>query len=168
MKRLKPAGWAGALCVFLMAASSWIPAIAQEPQAELAKAIRKQLDKQFDGWTVAPAPACPGASSHAAADIDFDRSGDVALIVNTPAGEPRVVIAMPRVIGGAIVHDMGPLAAIPGATHVVVLPQGRVVRAPGAMFDDHLSGPTFAVASCERPIVAFVWTGYSFRKIPVS
>lgn len=167
MNSLKPAAWAGVLCVFLGVTLNGAAAPLQDPPEVLTKAIRKQLDKQFPAWTVAAAPACQGAASTATADIDFDQEPDAGLVVTTQGGEARVVIAMPRVIGGAIVHDLGPLAAVPGATHLVVLPLGTVVREPGAMFDDYLSGPTFAAASCEKALVAYVWNGYGFRSRPV-
>jgi hypothetical protein len=167
MRFSKPAAWAGALCVFLSGLSSGLSAVMQDPPEVLTKVIRSQVDEQFPDWTLVASPACATPGGPAAADIDFDQSTDVALVATTPAGEPRVLIAMPRVIGGAIVHDLGPLSEIPGATHVVVLPQGRVVRAAGAMFDDYLSGPTFAAASCERPLMAFVWNGYGFRRVEV-
>ena len=163
MHSLKPAGWAGALCVFLGVTLHGAAAPMQDPPEVLTKEIRKQLDTQFPAWSAAPAPVCAGAASPATADIDFDREADVALVVTTQGGEPRVVIAMPRVIGGAILHDLGPLAAVPGATHLVVLPLGTPVREPGAMFDDYLSGPTFAAASCEKALVAYMWNGYGFR-----
>lgn len=86
------------------------------------------------------------------------------MVVNTPGGEPRIVVVLPRVIGGAVVHDMGPLAAVAGATHEVVVPLGTAVRDAGAMFDDYLSGPTFAAASCDKAIAAFVWSGNRFRQ----
>lgn len=162
MNVLKPAGWAGALCVFLgVTVGATVPV--QDPPEVLTKAIRKHLDKQFPAWTLAPAPACPGAVSPATADIDFDQETDAAFVVTTQGGEARMLVAMPRVIGGAIVHDLGPLSDVPGATHLVVVPLGTVVREPGAMFDDYLSGPTFAAASCEKPLVAYKWTGYGFR-----
>lgn len=167
MNLLKPAAWAGVLCVFLGVTLNGAAAPSQAPPEVLTKAIRKHLDKQFPAWTLASAPACQGAVSPATADIDFDQETDAAFVVTTQGGEARVVIAMPRLIGGAIVHDLGPLAAVPGATHMVVLPLGTVVREAGAMFDDYLSGPTFAVASCEKALVAYMWTGYGFRARPV-
>lgn len=164
MKVLKPAAWAGVLCVFLGVTLNGATAPSQKSPEVLTKAIRKHLDKQFPAWTLAAAPACQGAVSPATADIDFDQETDAAFVVTTQGGEARVVIAMPRIIGGAIVHDLGPLSAVPGATHLVVLPVGTVVREPGAMFDNYLSGPTFAAASCDKVLVAYVWTGYGFRE----
>lgn len=167
MKYSKLAAWAGALGVFVSAAVG-VSAVTQEQPEAISKAIRKQMDRQFAEWAVVGAPTCAGASNPTVADIDFDQSPDVAMVVRTDGGEPHVVIAMPRVLGGAIVHDLGPLSAIPGATHLVVLPQGRVVSEAGAMLVDYLSGPTFAAASCEGPLVAFVWTGYGFRRVTVA
>ena len=167
MNVLKPAGWAGVLCVFLGVTLTGAMAPSQDPPEVLTKAIRKHLDKQFPAWTLAPVPACQGAVSPATADIDFDQETDAAFVVTTQGGEARVVIAMPRIVGGAIVHDLGPLAAVPGATHMVVLPLGTAVREAGAMFDDYLSGPTFAAASCEKALVAYMWNGYGFRVRPV-
>jgi len=167
MNVLKPAGWAGVLYVFLGATLAGATAPAQDPPGALTKAIRKTLDKQFSGWTPAPAPSCPGATALATADIDFDQSIDVAMVVTVAGGAPQIVVAMPRVIGGAIVHNLGPLSAVPGATHLVVLPLGTAIRGPGDMFDNYLSGPTFAASSCEKPLIAFEWTGYGFRPRPV-
>jgi len=168
MKYLKLAAWAGGLGVFVSAAVISVSAVTQVPPEVVTKAIRKQMDRQFPaGWAVAGVPGCAGASNPAVADIDFDQSPDVAMVVQT-GGESHVAIAMPRVLGGAIVFDLGPLSAIPGATHLVVLPQGRVVSAPDAMLVDYLSGPTFAAASCDGPLVAFVWTGYGFRRLTVA
>lgn len=167
MNVLKPAVWAGVLCVFFGVTLNGATAPFQDPPEVLTKAIRKHLDRQFPEWTLAAAPACQGAVSPATADIDFDTETDAALVVTTQGGEARVVIAMPRVIDGAIVHDLGPLAAVPGATHMVVLPLGTAIREAGAMFDDYLSGPTFAAASCEKALVAYVWTGYGFRVRPL-
>lgn len=164
MNVLKPVGWAGVLCACLGVTLNGAIALAQDPPEVLTKAIRKNLDKQFPEWTLAAAPICPGAVSPATADIDFDQEPDAAFVLTTQGGEARVVIALPRVIGGSVVHDLGPLSAVPGATHLVVLPLGTVVREPGAMFDDYLSGPTFAAASCEKALVAYVWTGYGFRE----
>ena len=168
MKILKPAAWAGVLGVFF--GMSAVGAVTLQPPAPdvLTKTIRKTMDKQFPGWTMAPAATCPAASAPATADIDFDQSADVALIVTVPGGEPQMVVVMPRVIGGAVVHNLGPLSAVPKATHLVVLPLGTSIRGPGDMFDDYLSGPTFAAASCEGPLVAFVWSGYGFRQRPIS
>jgi hypothetical protein len=168
MKVLKPAVLAGVLGVFFGVSSLGAVAPQQDPPEMLTKAIRKSLDKQFPGWTLAPAPACPTATMPATADIDFDQSIDVAMVVTVPGGEPHMVVALPRVIGGSIVHDLGPVSAFPGATHLVVLPLGTAVRGPGDMFDNYLSGPTFAAASCEKPLVAFVWTGYGFRPRPIA
>jgi hypothetical protein len=162
MKVMNPAGWAGVLCVSLGVALG-ASAPMQDPPEVLTKSIRKKLDKQFSAWSLAAAPACPGAASSATADIDFDQNLDTGLVVTTHGGEARVVIVLPRVIGDAVVHDLGPLSAVPGATHLVVLPLGTVVREAGAMFDDYLSGPTFAAASCEKALVAYSWTGYGFR-----
>jgi hypothetical protein len=164
MKWMKLAACTGVLGAMATGAE----ALTQEPPAVLTKAIRKQLDAQLPGWTVAAAPACAAGANPVTSDIDFDRSIDVAMVVDTPGGEPHIVVAMPRVVDGARAFDLGPLSAIAGATHVVVLPQGRPVRWPGAMLDDYLSGPTFAAASCAGPVVAFVWTGYGFRTVPVS
>ncbi len=162
MKVMNPAGWAGVLCVSLGVALG-ASAPVQDPPEVLTKSIRKKLDKQFPAWTLTAAPACPGAPSPATADIDFDQQPDAGVAVTTQGGEARVVIVLPRVIGDAVVHDLGPLSAVPGATHMVVLPLGTVVRDAGAMFDDYLSGPTFAAASCEKALVAYSWTGYGFR-----
>jgi hypothetical protein len=167
MNVLKPAAWAGVLGVFLGVSSVGAFVSPQEPPEVLTKAIRKMLDKQFPGWTLAPAPACPAATQLATADIDFDQSTDVAMVVTVPGGEPHMVVALPRVIGGSIVHDLGPLSGVPGATHLVVLPLGTPIRGPGDMFDNYLSGPTFVAASCDKPLVAFVWTGYGFRPRPI-
>lgn len=167
MKSSKPAAWAGVLGVFLSAAVISVSAAIQSQSEAISKTIRKQMDRQFAEWSVAAAPGCAGATNPAIADIDFDQSADVAMVVRTDTGASHVVIAMPRVVGGAIVHDLGPLSAVPGATHLVVLAQGRVVSAPGAMLVDYLSGPTFAAASCDGPLVAFVWTGYGFRRVTV-
>jgi hypothetical protein len=164
MKELKPAVWAGVLGVFLGVSAFGVFAAPQDPPEVLTKAIRKTLDKQFPEWTAAPAPTCPSATPQATADIDFDQSADVALIVTVPGGAPQMVVALPRVIGGSIVHDLGPLSAVPGATHMVVLPLGTATRGAGDMFDNYLSGPTFAAASCEKPLIAFEWTGYGFRR----
>lgn len=167
----RPAAWAGSLCVLLCVWLVGVGAVAQDPTDSVSKTIRKKVDAQFPGWTLVPAPVCTAGVASAAvttADIDFDQSVDVAMVVQTPSGAPHVVVAMPRVIGGAIVHDLGPLASVPGATHITVLPQGYAVRARHDMFDNYLSGPTFAAASCEGPLVAFVWTGYSFRPVPVT
>ena len=168
MKYSRLAALAGGLGVFLCAAAISVSATPQGESEGISKAVRKQMDKQFDVWSVAGVTGCAGASNPTVADIDFDQSTDVAMVVQADGGEPHVVIAMPRVLGGAIVHDLGPLSAIPGATHLVVLPQGRVVSEPGAMLVDYLSGPTFAAASCEGPLVAFVWTGYGFRRVTVN
>jgi len=167
MKYSQLAAWAGGLGVFFTAAVISVSAATQVEPEGVTKAIRKQMDRQFTGWAIAGVPGCVGASNPITADIDFDQSPDVAMVVQT-GGESHVVIAMPRVLGGAIVFDLGPLSAIPGATHLVVLPQGRVVSAPGAMLVDYLSGPTFAAASCDGPLVAFVWTGYGFRRVTVA
>lgn len=161
MKVMNPAGWAGVLCVSLGVALG-ASAPVQDPPEVLTKSIRKKLDKQFPAWTLPAAPACPGAQP-ATADIDFDQQTDAGLVVATQGGEARAVIVLPRVIGDAVVHDLGPLSAVPGATHLVVLPLGTVVREAGAMFDDYLSGPTFAAASCDKALVAYVWNGYGFR-----
>ncbi|MCC7186831.1 MAG: hypothetical protein IT185_11345 [Acidobacteria bacterium] len=169
MNVLKPAGWAGVLCVFFGVAFVGATPALQDPPEVVTKAMRKALDQQFPEWATAPAAACPTAvDTPATADVDFDMETDVAMIVAVPGGEPHMVVAMPRVIAGSIVHDLGPLSAIPGATHLVVLPLGTAVRGPGDMFNDYLSGPTFAAASCDKPLVAFVWTGYGFRKRPIS
>jgi hypothetical protein len=48
-----------------------------------------------------------------------------------------------------------------------VLPLGTPIRGPGDMFDNYLSGPTFVAASCDKPLIAFVWTGYGFRPRPI-
>ena len=166
MKVMNPAVWAGVLCVSLgMTLGATAPL--QDPPEVLTKSIRKKLDKQFPAWTLTAAPACQGAASPATADIDFDLETDAAFIATTEGGEARVVITLPRVIGDAVIHDLGPLSAVPGATHMVVLPLGTVVREPGAMFDDYLSGPTFAAASCDKALVAYVWTGHGFRTRPV-
>jgi len=167
MKYLKLAAWAGGLGVFVSAAVISVPAATQAQPEVVTKAIRKQMDRQFAGWTMAGVPGCVGASNPAIADIDFDTSPDLAMVVQTSTGEPRFVIAMPRVLGGAIVHDLGPVSDVPGATHFVVLPQGRVVSAPDSMLKDYLSGPTFAAASCDGPLVAFAWTGYGFRRLAI-
>ncbi len=167
MKVLKPVALAGVLGVFCGVSSVGAFAPPQDSPEVLTKAIRKSLDKQFPGWTLAQAPACPVATAPATADIDFDLSTDIAMVVTVPSGEPHMVAALPRVIGGSIVHDLGPLSSVPGATHLVVLPLGTAVRGPGDMFDNYLSGPTFAAASCEKPLVAFVWTGYGFRPRPI-
>ncbi|MBK9241508.1 MAG: hypothetical protein IPL75_14885 [Acidobacteria bacterium] len=57
--------------------------------------------------------------------------------MNTPGGEARIVVVLPRVVGGAVVHDLGPLAAVSGATtwwwcHWAPRSGTR------AMFDDYL------------------------------
>ena len=169
MNVFKPAAWAGVLGVFLGVSSLGAVAPQQDPPEVVTKTIRKSLDKQFPDWTLVQAPACPAAvNAPATADIDFHQSTDLAIIVTVPGGEPHMVVALPRVIGGSIVHDLGPLSAVPGATHIVVLPLGTAVRGPGDMFDNYLSGPTFAAASCEKPLVAFVWTGYGFRPRPIT
>ena len=166
MKVMNPAGWAGVLCVSLGVALG-ASAPMQDPPEVLTKSIRKKLEKQFPAWTLAAAPACPGASSPATADIDFDQQTDAAFVVATQGAEAHVVIVLPRVIDDAVIHDLGPLSAVPGATHLVVLPLGTKVRDAGAMFDDYLSGPTFAAASCEKALVAYSWTGYGFRARPL-
>lgn len=163
-----PARWAGSLCVFLCVVMSGSGAIAQEPAADLSKDLRKKLAEQFPGWTLAAAPACAASANVVTADIDFDQHADTALLVQMPSGATHVVVVLPRVIDNAVLHDLGPVSAIAGATHLSVLPLGHPVRRPGAMFDDYLSGPTFAVSSCEGPLVAFAWTGYSFRPVPVT
>lgn len=168
----RPARWAGSLCVFLCVGMSGATALAQEPAtspiATVSKDVRKKLDDTFPGWTLAAAPACAASAAIVSADIDFDQFADTALLVQMPSGATHIVVALPRVINAAVVHDLGPVTAIPGATHLSVLPLGRAVRRPGTMFDDYLSGPTFAVASCERPLVAFTWSGYGFRSVPVT
>lgn len=166
MKTVNPAAWAGVLCVSLGVALG-ATAPVQEPPEVLTKTVRKHLDKQFPAWTLAAPPACPAAVAPATADIDFDKEMDAALVLSTQGGEARAVVVMPRVVGGAVVHDLGPLSAVPGATHLVVVPLGTVVRDAGSMFDDYLSGPTFAAGSCEKPLVAYAWTGYGFRARPI-
>jgi hypothetical protein len=168
MNVLKPAAWAGVLCVSL--GMSTLGAFAPQPDSPdvLTKALRKSIDKQFPDWTLAPAPACAAAvESTASADIDFDQSTDVAMVVTVPGGEPQMMVALPRVVGDSVVHKLGPLSAVPGATHLVVLPLGTAIRGPYDMFDDYVSGPTFAAASCEKPLIAFVWSGNGFRERPV-
>lgn len=163
-----PARWVGSLCVFLCVVMCGSTATAQEPAVDLSKELRKKLAAQFPGWTPAPAPACAASANVVQADIDFDQQDDTALLVQLPSGATHVVVALPRVINDAVLHDLGPVSAFAGATHLAVLPTGHPVRGPGAMFDDYLSGPTFAVASCDAPLVALVWTGYGFRPVPVT
>lgn len=164
----RPARWAGSLCVFLCVVMSGSTTTAQEPAVDLSKDVRKKLTAQFPGWTLAAAPACAASANVVKADIDSDQQGDTALLVQLPSGATHVVVALPRVINDAVVYDLGPVSTFAGATHLVVLPTGHPVRGPGAMFDDYLSGPTFAVSSCGAPVVAFVWTGYGFRPVPVT
>ncbi|HQX81253.1 MAG TPA: hypothetical protein PKW63_05810 [Vicinamibacterales bacterium] len=166
MKMMKPAGWAGVLGVFLgVTVHGGVQDRSDVPDV-MTKTITEQLDDEIPGWTMVSAPAC-GPAGPASADIDSDKSLDVAMVVNTPGGEARIVVVLPRVVGGAVVHDLGPLAAVSGATHVVVVPLGTAVRDPGAMFDDYLSGPTFAAASCEKALTAFPWAGTGFRQRPL-
>lgn len=163
----KPAVLAGVLGVFFSVTGAAETRVPQGSQDAIPKAIQKKLDKEREGWAVAAAPACQGAATVATADIDFDQATDAAMVLASGGAEPRIVIALPRVIGDAAVHDLGPLSAVPGATHLVVMPLGTAVREPGAMFDDYLSGPTFAAASCEKALVAYVWNGYGFRARPL-
>ncbi len=168
MRYFRPARWAGSLCVFLSVVMSGASAAGQEPTVTVSKDLQKKLTKQFPGWTLAAAPACAASAGMVSADIDFDQQADTALLVQMPSGATHVVVALPRVVNVAVLHDLGPLSAVAGATHLSVLPLGHAVRRPGAMFDDYLSGPTFAVSSCDAPLVAYVWTGYSFRPVPVT
>lgn len=161
----KSAGLAGPLCVLLLVLILIAPAAAQGRPEALTKPIQGQLDKKWPDWTLAEAPSC--AETPVAVDINFDGADDLGLLIVPVDGAARLVVAMPQVIGGATLHDLGPLSDVPGATHFTVLPQGRPFRAPGAMLVDYLSGPTFAAASCGEPLVAFVWTGRGFRPVPL-
>lgn len=172
MMNSRPAWWAGSLCVFLGIVISGAVAIGQEPAAALSatvsKDLRKKLDDAFPGWTMAAAPACAPNAAIVSADIDFDQQADTAFLVQMPSGVIHVMVSLPRVVDKLVLHDLGPLNAVAGGTHLSVQPLGRAVRRPGTMFDDYLSGPTFAVSSCERPLVAFAWSGYGFRSVPVT
>lgn len=167
MTVLRPAAWAGVLCVSLSVAPIGARVMVQDPPVELTKAVRKALDTTFPGWALVPPPACVSASTPASADINFDLLPDLGLVITTASGETRLVVVMPRSVGRPVVHDLGLASSTAGATHVTVLPTGRPFRRPAAMFDDYLSGPTFAAASCSRPLAAFLWTGYGFRAVPL-
>ena len=65
MNKFKLAARAGVLGVFLGVVGLGVTSAAQDAPEVLTKDVRKHLDKQFPGWTLAEVSACAGAVAQA-------------------------------------------------------------------------------------------------------
>jgi hypothetical protein len=139
------------------------------PPLEVPDAARESLEATWRDW--APAELTSDAScldgaartSMVSADLDSDGHPDYALAVRA-AGGLRLAAVLHR-IPKFVTFELDDLGADGPATLALAPRGGRFVPASGV--DDFFPAETILVRRCGQPDVAYLWTGFSFRKTPL-
>jgi hypothetical protein len=161
------------LSLILASLLSSAPATQDVPApVELPDEARDALGEKWRDWARAELPsaaAClkDGAAAPAGAlraDLDSDGHPDFILAVRT-GGLVRLAAVLQR-IPKYVVFDLDEL---PGDAPAAVTLASRGARfTPAGGIDDFYPAETVVVRGCDGSEIAYVWTGFSFRKTPVA
>jgi hypothetical protein len=140
---------------------------------ELPGKARDALSDKWKTWVPAEldpqAAGCLQNSSPPAmmlsADLDGDGQTDYATIVHTADGV-RLVALVHR-LWGYVVHDLDELGAAQASGALALEPRGGRFTTAGGL-DDYYPAPTIVARRCGQPEVAYLWTGFSFRRTPIT
>jgi hypothetical protein len=139
---------------------------------ELPDEARDALEEKWRDWAPAELPSAAAclkdgaapASGVVRADFDSDGHPDYVLAVRT-GGLVRLAVVLQR-IPKSVVFDLDELAAdVPAA--LTLAPRGSRFTPAGGI-DDYYPAETIVVRRCDGSEVAYVWTGFSFRKTPIA
>jgi hypothetical protein len=139
---------------------------------ELPDDARDSLQEKWRDWAPAELPSAAAclkdggapASRVVRADLDGDGHPDYVLAVRT-GGLVRLAVVLQR-IPKPVVFDLDELPAeVPGA--LTLAPRGSRFTPAGGIVDFY-PAETVVVRRCDGSEVAYVWTGFSFRKTPVA
>ena len=142
----------------------------QDPAApELPDKTRESLEEKWKDWT--PAAVDPQAvaclkngvapAGPLVVDLDSDGHQDFVLTVQTATGV-RLVAVLYR-LPDFVVHDLDE-----GAGGFPTLAPRGAKFMPAGGTDDYFPAQTIVVRRCGQPDVAYLWTGFSFRKTPLA
>jgi hypothetical protein len=162
--------------VLVLALTGLLSAIVpvQEPAApiELPGDARDALEDKWRDWAPATLPGDPACLKDGAtpvslvrADLDSDGHADFALAVQT-GGAVRLAAVLYRV-PEYVVFDLDELGGTPAAATLAVAPRASMFTPAGAL-PDFFPADTILVRRCGQPDVAYLWTGFSFRKTPMA
>ena len=137
---------------------------------ELPDDARESLAAKWRDWApaeLAPAAAClkdggPPMST-VRADLDSDGHADYVLAVRA-GGTVRLAAVLHR-IPEYVVFDLDAIGA-DGPAALALAPRGARFTPAGGI-EDFYPAETILVRRCSAPDVAYIWTGFSFRKTPV-
>jgi hypothetical protein len=144
----------------------------QETPAELPADARDSLNDKWRDWAPVELPSAASclkdggaaAAGMLRADLDSDGHADYVLAVRT-GGAVRLAAVLHR-IPEYVVFDIDALAADAPAALTVAARGSRFT--PDGGIADYYPAETLVVRRCDGPAVAYIWTGFSFRKTPVT
>jgi hypothetical protein len=140
---------------------------------ELPDKAREAVEKRWTGAAPAGLPAEPAAclqdgaaaTSLLTADLDSDGHADYIVPVRTAAGL-RLAVVLYRLPDYAV-FELDELDGPEAPVAIGLAPRGAQFMPSGGI-PDFYPAPTVLGRRCGQPDIAYLWTGFSFRKTPLS